>query len=123
MIPYTQTDLDPRLSLIQTSLALSLSLSDTPATVTLLKSLSQLLTLKHPIPLTTRAKLIQLLYGLATSPRSDLRMVELACGIGGRLIKIKEVMDGELRLDWRVLYDALKRILYPKVRGKVLIFV
>jgi hypothetical protein len=117
MLPYKTNDLDPRLHQILHSLAAGVSSNDYPAVTVLIRSLSQLLTLKITVSRLTRARLIKLLYAIATSPGSDSRLIELSCIVGGRLIKSKEMLDGDLELEWRVLHDALERILYPKVGG------
>lgn len=112
-LPYDTSAETRRLDEIQASLGAALVTNDWPAVVQLLRGISLLLSLK--VRPTNRAAMVALLFELATSPTSDAKLIDLASGLGLKLLKTKVSLDGQLSLDWRPLHAALERILHPKV--------
>lgn len=83
------------------------------------KQLSLLLNLKHKPSPTARRDLVLLYFTLITTHTLNYSTIELFCAIGVKLLKPKD-LNLDLVLDWRLLYNLVERIMYPKSRDRLM---
>lgn len=79
------------------------------------------LLLRYPVPKSTRARLVTLYYELCLVPGLEPRVVRSWADMLNRLLSNKpdqkrKLETGDLQLEWRPLWRALQKELWPKKR-------
>jgi proteasome activator subunit 4 len=80
------------------------------------------LSLRYPIPVSTRARLVRLFYELALLPGIEPRLIRSWVDDLSRLIANKgdtprKIEPGDLQLPWKPLWRVLQKELWPKKRA------
>ncbi|KAL9538165.1 hypothetical protein MBANPS3_011145 [Mucor bainieri] len=104
---------------IRSNLVISIQAKDyTGGAVAWTKRLANYLDMKHALPRETRAHLAKIYYDMLVMPGMNYALLELWANTCVRLIKHKKRLDPQdLTLEWRPLYELIRRFLCPKKRN------
>lgn len=77
--------------------------------------------MRYPMPKSTRAKLVSLYYELCLVPGLEPRVIRSWADMLSRLLSNKSgskrnLQAEDLQLDWKPMWDALQKELWPKGR-------